>query len=135
MIREQISNPDNRADDEETIFPELIESDEEFIIRLASNFSQDHEDELQGCAGVSGDSDLNRVRDKISSGCSCHFNCFDKIHYEEIKDHILTMRALPRDEKDMYIMGKLKCRNTGIDNSDKNASDTCIVLMIGRSVK
>lgn len=23
------------------------------------------------------------------------------------------MRALTRDEKDMYIMGKLKCRNTG----------------------
>lgn len=73
------------------------------LLADASNFSQDHEDELQGCAGFSKDSDLNRVKDKISSG-SCHFNRFDKIHYEEIKDHILTMRALNRDEKDMNIM-------------------------------
>lgn len=29
------------------------------------------------------------------------------------------MRALSRDEKDMYIMGKLKCKSTGIDTSDK----------------
>lgn len=56
---------------------------------------------------------------KISSGCSCHFNCFDKIQYEEIKDHILTMRELTRDEKDMFIMGKLTCRNSGMDTSDK----------------
>lgn len=100
-------------------FPELIESDEELISRLASNFSQDHEDELQGCAGLSEDSDFNRVRDKISSDCSCHFNCFDQFQYEEIKDHIPTMRALSRDEKDMYIMGKVKCKSTGIDTSDK----------------
>lgn len=57
--QEQNSNPDNRADDEETIFPELIESDEEFIIRLASNFSQDHEDELQGCAGLNTQCTVN----------------------------------------------------------------------------
>uniref|UniRef100_A0A8W8JUP7 Uncharacterized protein n=1 Tax=Magallana gigas TaxID=29159 RepID=A0A8W8JUP7_MAGGI len=59
LQQEQNSNPDNRADNEETIFPELIESEEEFINRLASNFSQDHEDELQECAGFSEDSDLN----------------------------------------------------------------------------
>lgn len=75
----------NITDNEETIFPELIESDEELISRLASNFSQDHEDELQGCAGLSEDSDLNRVRDIISSGCSCHFNCFDHFNRKKLK--------------------------------------------------
>ena len=73
----------------------------------ASNFSQDHEDELQGCAGFSKDSDFNRVKDKISSGF-CHFNRFDKTPYEEIKDHILTMLARTRDEKDVHY-GELKC--------------------------
>lgn len=119
--QEPNSNQDtcNRTENEETVFPELKESDEELISRLASNFSQDHKDELQECAGLSEESDFNRVRDKISNGCSCHFNCFDQFQYEEIKDHLLTMRALSRDEKDMYIMGKLKCKSTGIDTSDK----------------
>lgn len=44
-----------------------------------------------------------------------------KFSLEKIKDHILTMRALTRDEnKTMYIMGRLKSRNTVIDTSDKN---------------
>lgn len=65
--KNQNSNHDNtsRTDNEENIFPEQIESDEESISRLASNFSHDHEDELQGCAGFSEDSDLNHVSDKI----------------------------------------------------------------------
>ena len=37
----------------------------------------------------------------------------DKIPFDEISDHVLLMRELSKDEKDMYIMGKLKSKGTG----------------------
>lgn len=85
------------------------------IHRLASNYVQD---EIQGCVVFEEDSSLDTLREKVSHIC-CHMKCFENFTYVEIEEHIFTMRELSRDEKDMYIMGKLKSNSTGIDTSQR----------------
>jgi hypothetical protein len=80
------------------------------------------------------DSSLGNLRDRVSGSC-CHMKCFENVTYGEVEDHIFTMRELTRDEKDMYIMGKLRCQGTEIDARKKSDKDIFTILMIERYVR
>ena len=45
--------------------------------------------------------------------------CYGTFLYAEIEEHVFTMRELSRGEKDMYIIGKLKSKGTGMDSSQR----------------
>lgn len=57
-----------------------------------------------------------RISETFRNGCSCRMECMSKFTSEEISNHIYSMRELSKDEKDMYIMGKLKSKSTGLSS-------------------
>ncbi|XP_056003731.1 uncharacterized protein LOC125678765 [Ostrea edulis] len=61
------------------------------------------------------------IREKIIKGCSCRMDCISNISFEEISHHIYSMRELSKEEKDMYIMGKLKSKSYGGGSSRRDA--------------
>ena len=74
------------------------------------NCSEDGDD-LDG----NGDSDIDALRDKVKNACTCKSeNCLKDIAFSEIRDSVLTTNELSRDERDMYIMGKLSCVGHGL---------------------
>ena len=50
-----------------------------------------------------------KIRQQKENGCGCQSKCLSMFNNGEIFEHILQMRELRKEEKDMYIMGKLKC--------------------------
>ncbi|KAK3082426.1 hypothetical protein FSP39_014609 [Pinctada imbricata] len=56
------------------------------------------------------DEDLQNIQEK---GNCCHWKCLERIGHNEIYEHILSMRDVSKEEKEMYIMGKLKTKGTG----------------------
>ncbi|XP_062571245.1 uncharacterized protein LOC134233284 [Saccostrea cucullata] len=62
-------------------------------------------------------SDLEQiVREKVNDGCHCQMKCISNLSFEEIFGHISCMKELSNEERDMYLMGKLKCSGTGDDS-------------------
>ena len=90
------------------------------IQRLASNYLQDDIEECVSSSTTDFDVDLSldSLREKLSGTC-CQMKCYEKFLYAEIEEHIFTMRELSRGEKDMYIIGKLKSKGTGMDSSQR----------------
>ncbi|XP_078314026.1 uncharacterized protein LOC111104843 isoform X3 [Crassostrea virginica] len=64
--------------------------------------------------------DLN-ITEKMDNSCSCRMECMSKFSFHEIHDHICSMRELSKEERDMYIMGKIKSRSTGSVSSRHDA--------------
>lgn len=61
----------------------------------------------------------NAVQENMQTGC-CRNNCYNSIDSNEIYMHILQMRELTSEEKDMYLIGKLKCKGIeGNGNEEK----------------
>ena len=48
---------------------------------------------------------------KIRKGCGCTKNCLSRLGEEMIIEHVLNIKELSRQEKDMFIMGQMypKC--------------------------
>ena len=90
------------------------------IQRLASNYLQDDIEECVSLSTTEFDVDLSldSLRKKLSGTC-CQMKCYEKFLYAEIEEHIFTMRELSRGEKDMYIIGKLKSKGTGMDSNQR----------------
>ncbi|XP_062587812.1 uncharacterized protein LOC134249479 isoform X1 [Saccostrea cucullata] len=62
-------------------------------------------------------SDLGQiVREKVNDGCHCQMKCISNLSFEEILGHICCMKELSNEERDMYLMGKLKCSGTWDDS-------------------
>ncbi|KAJ8303813.1 hypothetical protein KUTeg_018635 [Tegillarca granosa] len=58
---------------------------------------------------------------KIETGCKCLDSCLNKFSVDEIYHHILNLRELSKDEREMYIMGSLQneMSQTSITNQGK----------------
>ncbi|KAJ8312014.1 hypothetical protein KUTeg_009387, partial [Tegillarca granosa] len=58
---------------------------------------------------------------KIETGCKCLDSCLNKFSVDEIFHHILNLRELSKDEREMYIMGSLQneMSQTSITNQGK----------------
>ena len=52
---------------------------------------------------------------KITGDCGCLAKCINQFEQDEIITHIISMRELSKEGKDMYLMGKLKSK--GVDKS------------------
>ena len=62
-----------------------------------------------------------KIRQQKETGCGCQSKCLSMFNNREIFEHILQMRELRKEEKDMYIMGKLKCKGISSDVNDTAA--------------
>ena len=80
--------------------------------------------------------DLN-ITEKMENSCSCRMECMSKFSFHEIHDHICSMRELSKEERDMYIISKIKSRSTGSVSSrhDAKRQRLSTVLMTERCVK
>ena len=100
---------DNESDTASDTEPQVSddESLDQYVERVGENYVSSEPENVIHAEGIEK---LCTAREK---GCSCHWKCMDKIPFDEISDHVLLMRELSREEKDMYIMGKLKSKGTG----------------------
>ena len=53
------------------------------------------------------------ITEKMDNSLSCRMECMSKFSFHEKHYHICSMRELSKEERDMYIIGKLKSRSTG----------------------
>ena len=53
------------------------------------------------------DPDLCKIRETKARGCSCKSMCISLFSDDVLYNHILNMREMSKEEKDMYIMGSL----------------------------
>uniref|UniRef100_K1QHU7 Uncharacterized protein n=1 Tax=Magallana gigas TaxID=29159 RepID=K1QHU7_MAGGI len=60
------------------------------------------------------DPDLFKIRDAKIRGCGCKNKCVSIFSNDTLYSHILNMREMSKEEKDMYIMGSLvdSCKET-----------------------
>lgn len=111
---------DNENNDNEHV---MNETEEERVYRLLQSFefsqNNDQDGDDNDDNGDEEEDSIRTVKEKVNRGCGCHFKCYEKFQIKEIIDHIFTMRELNKDEKEMYIMGKLKSKSTGYDLIDK----------------
>ena len=64
---------------------------------------------------------FDAVNASLFGNCGCAKNCFSTFSYEEMYDHILTMREMDKHEKEMLIMGTLK--KIGVDKNRCRSSE------------
>ncbi|XP_062610703.1 uncharacterized protein LOC134272496, partial [Saccostrea cucullata] len=57
------------------------------------------------------DPDLYKIRETMVQGCGCKNMCLSLFSNDVLYTHILNMREMSKEEKDMYVMGSL------VDNS------------------
>lgn len=111
---------DNENNDNEHV---MNETEEERVYRLSQSFefsqNNDQDGDDNDDNGDEEEDSIRTIKEKVNRGCGCHFKCYEKFQIKEIIDHIFTMRELNKDEKEMYIMGKLKSKSTGYDLIDK----------------
>lgn len=110
-------------DNENNNVHDMNETEEERVYRLSQSFefsqNNDQDGDDNDDNGDEEEDSIRTVKEKVNRGCGCHFKCYEKFQIKEIIDHIFTMRELNKDEKEMYIMGKLKSKSTGYDLIDK----------------
>lgn len=53
------------------------------------------------------DEDISHIKQLVKDGCSCKQECSNGIDVEKAFDHILSVREMTKEEKEMYIMGAL----------------------------
>lgn len=54
---------------------------------------------------------LQEIRAYKQKGCKCKHTCMNSFSVGEVYKHVLDMRTLEKNEKDMYIMGKLNTKS------------------------
>lgn len=54
------------------------------------------------------DDDEGTISREFSKGCGCEEGCYDRFSVSEIFDFKLSVRELSKNERDMFIMGKLQ---------------------------
>ena len=85
----------------------------------------------------SDDEIMVKIRQQKENGRCCQSKCLSMFKNGVIFEHILQMRELRKEEKDMYIMEKLKCKGISSDENDtaKRGKGTRFMLMIVRFVR
>nr|XP_034337696.1 uncharacterized protein LOC117692787 [Crassostrea gigas] len=68
------------------------------------------------------DPNLFKIRDVKIRGCGCKNKCVSIFSDDTLYSHILNMREMSKEEKDMYIMGSLvdSCKETTKRGKKKN---------------
>ncbi len=120
---------DERQSQSHDMFPEMDESDideEELELVREINYVVEEflrnsqpedavEDEEQVDSILSQGSTVDELRQELDSeirkGCGCGQNCLQKVDKVEAYRRILDLREITKNEKEMYIMGKIEALN------------------------
>ena len=123
-----VQNFDSEDDNAENSYISSASEDEESnetllekkLQHLISNDNQNNTFSMNVVNENLDNFDLN-ITEKMDNSCSCRMECMSKFSFHEIHDHICSMRELSKEERDMYIMGKIKSRSTGSVSSRHDA--------------
>ena len=107
------------SSDSESSSGESTDEHEAAEPNIIQEFVQNSQDQNMSSQQSCDDEIMSSIQHQRRSGCGCQNKCISNFQNEEIFEHILQMRELRKEEKDMYIMGKLKCKgiNNGGDES------------------
>lgn len=79
----------------------------------SENKEQSDESEDEEYISCNGCSSIQNLKEKVSAACTCGKICLSVVPLEEIQNSILSSNELSREERDMFIMGKLSCVGDG----------------------
>ena len=79
----------------------------------SENKEQSDESEDEEYISCNGCSSIQNLKEKVSAACTCGKNCSSVVPLEEIQNSNLSSNELSREERDMFIMGKLSCVGDG----------------------
>jgi len=88
--------------------PEAADLDEE-ALRYSQSQSQDSDEEDEDVENLplsqdsNADELLDEIKDHHTKGCPCKRGCPQKLSVADIYKHVLNMRSLEKNEKEMYI--------------------------------
>ena len=102
------SSSEESADERENAEPDPREPD------IVQEFVQNSQEQSMSSQQYSDDDIMRSIQRQRQSGCGCQNKCMSSFQNDEIFEHICQMRELRKEEKEMYIMEKLKCK--GINN-------------------
>lgn len=83
------------------------------------DYSEEIESEDDDNVSCNGNSDIQSLKEKVLTSCSCGKNCLDSVPLDDIQNSILALRELSREERDMFIMGKLSCNSNSCTQRGK----------------
>ena len=104
---------DDDDDDDDSVEEADIDLDErvqQYLDDCEHLSDDDHSDEQQETPDYGPDDtddDLVKVCNFKRNGCQCSMNCHTKFSKNDMYKHILNVRELNKDDKDMYIMESL----------------------------
>lgn len=116
---------DSDSDRDELIHSNLVHDDvlrERIDLFTRSNgddYSEEIESEDDDNVSCNGNSDIQSLKEKVLTSCSCGKNCLDSVPLDDIQSSILALRELSREERDMFIMGKLSCNSNSCTQRGK----------------
>lgn len=98
---------DEDHDDETLNVENVIDGRAREYLHRADDDTSSSEDEVSENLATlrNTDNDFQRVQSFNQRGCECTKKCSAKFTVEEIYDHILNVREMTKDEKELYIMG------------------------------
>ena len=53
---------------------------------------------------------MQKLRSVIEKGCGCGKNCISTFSFSDIREHIISLFEMTKNEKEFYIMAKLKVK-------------------------
>lgn len=116
---------DSDSDRDELIHSNRVHDDvlrERIDLFTRSNgddYSEEIESEDDDNVSCNGNSDIQSLKEKVLTSCSCGKNCLDSVPLDDIQNSILALRELSREERDMFIMGKLSCNSNSCTQRGK----------------
>ena len=80
--------------------------------------------------GSTADEMRRELEQELNKGCWCKDRCFCGLDTKEVYKRILGLRELSKNEKEVYLMGKLDCLNIGKvtrygEGSESNTHSYC----------
>ncbi|XP_053375897.1 uncharacterized protein LOC123531691 [Mercenaria mercenaria] len=88
----------------------------------ADDTEDQHDDHVPVTNEYDPQSDIDDVSTKINTGCPCKRNCYLNFTVDRIQTHILSLREMSKNEKEMLLMGTLK--RVGDNSRCKNKERT-----------
>ncbi|XP_062595667.1 uncharacterized protein LOC134257028 isoform X1 [Saccostrea cucullata] len=63
-----------------------------------------------------------KLRSLIEKGCGCAKNCISTFSFSDIREHVISLSEMTRNERDFYIMAKLKVKARRRQSKDEGST-------------
>ena len=111
-------NVDEDSDDDDSDDVPVVDVDERtqrFLAEAGLSDSDNSSDEgdqndenlIDNIPLPNDDPDMCKIRETKTHGCGCKQNCISHLSDQTLYTHILDIREMTKEEKDMYVMGSL----------------------------